>query len=608
MTLGANYQEDDFCTFVVWAPRAEIVELKLYTPHEKTLPMHRIGKGYWKIEADAISPGTTYMYALDRDTVRPDPASHFQPEGVHKPSQVIDHTTFNWQDDSWRGLDIADYVIYELHTGTFTPGGTFHAIIPKLDELKDTGITAIELMPVGQFPGERNWGYDAVYPYAIQNSYGTPDELKNLINECHNRKMAVIMDVVYNHLGPEGNYLRDFGAYFTEKYTTPWGEAVNYDDEHSDEVKKYFIDNAIYWFEKFHIDALRLDAVHAIYDMSAKHFLHCLSDRTKECSRKHKRKFYLIAESDLNDIRIIRPPELGGYGLDAQWSDDFHHSLHALFTGEKSGYYKDFGSIEHLAKSLKDGFVYDGQYSEFRLRSHGNSSRERPAEQFVICSQNHDQVGNRMLGERLSTLLSFEKLKLIAGLLIASPYVPLIFMGEEYGEENPFQYFVSHSDPGLIEAVRRGRSEEFSEFHAVGEAPDPQDDGTFERSKLDHSKKNNGHHKILLEFYKKLLTLRRQIPALSTLSKNNLDVFGFENDRVLVMRRWKDNDHILVVFNMNADSVTVKLLAYRKKWQMVIDSSAHEWGGNGYTTETVLYPEDDLTVNGFSFVLLRSME
>ncbi len=606
MTLGANYQGNGACTFVVWAPRAEIVELKIYSPQERTIPMHRIGKGYWKTEADDIQPGTTYMYALDRDTVRPDPVSHYQPEGVHKPSQVIEHKNFSWEDQGWRGLDIAEYVIYELHIGTYTPEGTFTAIIPWLDELKKLGITAIELMPVAQFPGDRNWGYDGVYPYAAQNSYGTPEDLKHLINECHKRGMAVIMDVVYNHLGPEGNYLRDFGNYFTGKYSTPWGEAVNFDDEHSDEVKKYFIDNAIYWFEIFHIDALRLDAVHAIYDMSAKHFLHCLADRTNECSRKHKRKFYLIAESDLNDTRIINPPELGGYGLDAQWSDDFHHSIHALFTGEKSGYYKDFGGIDHLAKALKEGFVYDGSYSEFRKRSHGNSSRERPAEQFVICSQNHDQVGNRMLGERLTTLVTFEKLKLIAGLTLLSPYIPLIFMGEEYGEDNPFQYFVSHSDPGLIEAVRRGRKDEFKEFHAQGEAPDPQDEKTFERSRLDHTKKERGHYKTLFEFYKKLFTLRSQIPALRYLSKDHLDVFGFESDRVLVVQRWKDDDRILAVINMNPDSVTIKLLAYRHKWKMLLNSAATEWGGESTPLDDVLHPEDDLTIDKFSFIVLRN--
>ncbi len=607
MEPGVVYRGDGRCTFTVWAPRVEIVEVRIFTPEEKTIPMHRTGRGYWRADVENVYPGATYMYVLDRDTLRPDPASHFQPEGVHKPSQVIDHSTFSWEDDAWRGRDISEFVIYELHVGTFTPGGTFRAINPNLDELIDLGITAIELMPVSQFPGARNWGYDGVYPYAVQNSYGTPDDLKQLINECHKRGLAVILDVVYNHLGPEGNYLRDFGIYFTGKYSTPWGEAINFDDEHSDEVKKYFIDNAIYWFEKFHFDALRLDAVHAIYDMSAKHVLQCLAERTEACSRKHKRKFYLIAESDLNDTRIIKPIELGGYGLDAQWSDDFHHSVHALFTGEKSGYYKDFGGVDHLAKALHEGFVYDGKYSEFRLRSHGNSSRERPAEQFVICTQNHDQVGNRMMGERLTTLVTFDKLKLIAGLMLTSPYIPLIFMGEEYGEDNPFLYFVSHSDPDLVEAVRKGRREEFSEFHARGEAPDPQDEKTFERSRLDHAKKNHGHHKILLNFYKKLLTLRREIPALSILNKDNLDVFGFENDRVLVIHRWKQEDQTLIVFNTKREPVTVKTMANRNKWRIFINSAAREWGGESKTTDDIIHPEDDLTVDGFSFVLLRSV-
>jgi len=608
MALGATYKGNGNCSFVVWVPNANVVELKLITPLKKTIPMYRTGRGYWKVEAEGVEPGTTYMYVLDRDTIRPDPASHYQPEGVHKASQVIDHTSFPWEDAAWRGVDLAEYVIYELHVGTFTPEGTLHAIIPKLDGLKDLGITALELMPVAQFPGNRNWGYDGVYPYAVHNTYGTPDDMKKLVNECHKKGISVILDVVYNHLGPEGNYLRDFGKYFTNKYTTPWGEAVNFDDEYSDEVKKYFIDNALYWFEQFHIDALRLDAVHAIYDMSAKHILQCLAESTAECSRKHKRKFYLIAESDLNDTRIIRSPALGGYGIDAQWSDDFHHSIHALFTGEQFGYYKDFGNIEHLTKAIKNGFVYDGQYSEFRKRSHGNSSLETPAEQFVICTQNHDQVGNRMMGDRLTTLVTFDKLKLIAGLMLTSPYIPLIFMGEEYGEDNPFQYFVSHTDPDLVEAVRKGRQEEFSEFHAQGEAPDPQDEKTFERSRLDHTKKDRAHHTILLKFYKKLLTLRREIPTLGHLNKKDFDVFGFENDRVLVVRRWKNDDQILGIFNLNPDAVTVTLLAYKNKWRTMLNSADEEWGGEVKSPDEILHPEDNLTVEGFSFVLLRNLK
>jgi maltooligosyltrehalose trehalohydrolase len=608
MKLGATYKGNDQCSFIVWAPEANVVELKFISPLGKSIPMYRTGRGYWKVETAGVKPGTTYMYVLDRNTIRPDPASNYQPDGVHKASQVIDHTSFLWEDTAWRGIDLAEYVIYELHVGTFTPEGTFNAIIPKLNELQDLGITAIELMPVAQFPGNRNWGYDGVYPYAVQNSYGTPDDLKKLINECHKKGIAVILDVVYNHLGPEGNYLRDFGKYFTNKYTTPWGEALNFDDEYSDEVKKYFIDNALYWFEQFHIDALRLDAVHAIYDMSARHILQCLAESTKECSRKHKRKFYLIAESDLNDTRIIQSPELGGYGIDAQWSDDFHHSVHAFLTGEQFGYFKDFGNLEHLTKAIKYGFVYDGQYSEFRKRSHGNSSLEVSAEQYVICTQNHDQVGNRMLGERLSTMLSFDSLKLTAGMLLTSPYIPLLFMGEEYGEDNPFLYFVSHADLHLVDAVRKGRQEEFSEFHGRGVAPDPQDEKTFDRSRLDHSKKNQGHHKVLINLYKKLLILRREIPALSHLNKRNFDVFGFENDRILVVRRWKDDDQLLCIFNMSQDTVTVTLRAYKKNWRAILNSADGEWGGNVKPTENVFHPDDNLTIEGFSFILLRNVD
>jgi len=608
MRLGANYHGNGACTFIVWAPRVEFVELKLFTPDEKTVPMHRIGKGYWKAELDDVQPDATYMYVLDRNTGRPDPASHYQPEGVHKPSQVIDHQSFQWSDQQWRGIDLADYVVYELHVGTYTSEGTFKSIILKLDDLKDLGITAIEIMPVSQFPGNRNWGYDGVFPYAVQNSYGSVNDLKHLIDECHKRNMAVILDVVYNHLGPEGNYLRDFGPYFTNKYSTPWGDALNFDDEHSDEVKRFFIENALYWFDIFHFDALRLDAIHAIYDMSAKHFLHRLADSTKDLSRKHRRTYYLIAESDLNDTRIIRSPEIGGYGIDAQWSDDFHHAIHSLCTGENSGYYKDYGSIEHIAKSLKDGFIYDGKYSEFRQRAHGNSSRDCSADQFIICVQNHDQVGNRMMGERLTSLIDFEKLKLVAGILLTSPYIPLLFMGEEYGEDNPFLYFVSHTDPDLVEAVRKGRREEFSEFHSAGKAPDPQDEKSFKQSILDHTKKNSGHHKLLLEFYKKLLTLRREIPALRNLDKEKLDVFGFENDRVLVVRRWLDDNHTLAIYNFNSNEITIKMLAYNNRWRFLINSADKKWGGEHTIKDSTIHPENELRIEGFSFVLLENIE
>src|SRR5574341_367200 len=474
MRIGANYLEDGNCEFVVWAPFLEKVELKMVSPvgakraSHIFIPMEKNKLGYWKAVIHEVLPGTLYSYRLEDEKERTDPASYSQPAGVHEPSQVVDHKAFNWEDECWEGIGISQMIIYELHVGTFTQEGTFEAIIPRLNEIRDVGINAIEIMPVAQFPGERNWGYDGVYLFAVQNSYGGPEGLKRLVSECHKKAIEVILDVVYNHFGPEGSYLWDYGPYFTEKYEIPWGKAINFDGVYSDEVRNFFIENAIYWFKNYHIDALRLDAIHSIIDMSAKPFLQELAERVEEFSKQEKRKFYLTAESALNDARVIKPKESGGYGIDAQWCDDFHHSLHTLLTGEDQGYYIDFGRVEQLVKSLREGFVYTGGYSQYRKRRHGNSSKDIPGEQFVVCSQNHDQIGNRMLGERLSNIIPFEGLKLAAGVVLLSPFVPLLFMGEEYGEEAPFLYFVSHSDPDLIEAVRKGRKQEFTAFNWKG--------------------------------------------------------------------------------------------------------------------------------------------
>ena len=410
----------------------------------------------------------------------------FSLRGVHGPSEIID-PRFPWEDDSWNGLPLSKYLLYELHVGAFTPDGTFKAIIPYLDYLLNLGITAVEIMPVAQFPGSRNWGYDGVYPYAAQNSYGGPDALKRLINACHLRGMAVVLDVVYNHLGPEGNYLWDFGPYFTDKYKTPWGPAINLDGPFSDEVRKFFIENALHWVTDFHIDALRVDAVHGMLDFSARHFLEELADVVHEQGERLARRVYVMSEGDLNDSRIIRSRDVGGYGLDAQWNDDFHHALHALLTHERSGYYGDFGELRHMIKALRDGFVYSGEYSAYRKRRHGNQSADLPARRFVVFCQNHDQVGNCAMGARLTQLVTMEGLKLAAGTVLLSPFIPLLFMGEEYGETSPFPYFVSHSDQSLVEAVRKGRREEFKAFEWPGEPPDPQAESTFMSAKVDHS-------------------------------------------------------------------------------------------------------------------------
>ncbi len=601
--IGPNYLGGGRCEFSLWSPFLKRAELKVVSPEERTISMEGDSAGYWRVLAENVFPGTLYLYSLDGERDRPDPASQFQPRGVHGPSQVIDHNLFNWQDGLWRGIDLSGMIIYELHVGTFTPGGTLEEIIPRINELRDMGINTLELMPMAQFPGERNWGYDGVYPFAVQDSYGGPEGLKKLVNECHKNGMAVVLDVVYNHLGPEGNYLWDYGPYFTEKYKTPWGKAINFDDTYSDEVRNFFIQNALYWFENYHIDALRIDAIHAIYDMSARPFLQELAERVEAFSRRIGRKFFLIAESDLNDPRAIRPRGLGGFGLDAQWCDDFHHSLHTLLTGEDQGYYADFGRIEHLVKSIREGFVYSGQYSKYRKRSHGSSSKDRPAEQFVVFCQNHDQVGNRMLGERLSSLVSFEALKLAAGVVILSPYITLIFMGEEYGEEAPFLYFVSHSDKSLIEAVRKGRREEFKAFSWKVEPPDPQSVDTFLRCKINWKKKQEGRHEILLNFYKSLIKLRKAVPALSNPDKDCLDVFGLEEEKVIFMRRWGADSHVFCLFNFSKADVKFKIPVVQGRYGRILDSSDKTWCGLGTLAPENVAPGEEITIRGHSFIV-----
>lgn len=603
MWIGTNYLGNGRCEFSLWAPFLKKVELRTVSPDESITTMVRDEAGYWRAVVDNVFPGTLYFYKLEGERERPDPASHSQPEGVHGPSQVVDHNSFNWEDGCWRGIDLSEMIIYELHVGTFTPEGTFEAIIPRLDELKDMGINTLELMPVAQFPGERNWGYDGVYPFAVQNSYGGPEGLKRLVNECHKKGLAVILDVVYNHLGPEGNYTWDFGPYFTDKYNTPWGKAVNFDDAFNDEVRNFFIENALHWYKNYHIDALRIDAIHAIFDMSARPFLQELAERVKVFSKKEGRKFFLIPESDLNDSRAIRPRELGGFGLDAQWCDDFHHCLHTLLTGENQGYYADFGKISHLVKSIREGFVYSGQYSKYRKRRHGNPSKDRPAGQFVAFCQNHDQVGNRMLGDRLSSLVSFESLKLAAGVVIHSPYIPLIFMGEEYGEESPFLYFVSHSDAQLIEAVRKGRKEEFRAFSWMGEPPDPQSVETFMKSKLDWKKRHEGRHKILRDFYKNLIKLRREIPALSNLDKDSLDVFGLEEEKVVFMRRWNGSSLVFHLFNFSKSDTKLTVSVDEGRWRKILDSSEKVWDGPGTILPESIGTGEKITVRGHSFAI-----
>jgi maltooligosyltrehalose trehalohydrolase len=569
--------------FSVWAPLVEQVELKLLSPVQRCFTLVRDEQGYWQGEVDGIPPGPVdYLYCLHTSAgvvERPDPASRCQPYGVHGPSRVVD-PHFDWQDQGWKGIPLSQWILYELHVGTFTLEGTFAALIPRLPELVELGVNVLELMPVAQFPGERNWGYDGVYPYAVQTSYGGAAGFKALVNACHQLGLAVILDVVYNHLGPEGNYLRDFGPYFTDKYHTPWGDALNFDDRYSDGVREFFLQNAEYWLEEFHLDGLRLDAVHAIYDFSAYPFLQELAEQVDALEARTGRPRVLIAESDLNDVRLITPREQGGYGLDAQWCDDFHHSLHTLLTGEKTGYYQDFGELEHLAKAYRESYVYSGQYSCYRARRHGNSAVGRPGSQFVVCIQNHDQIGNRMLGERLSQLTSFEGLKLAAAALLLAPMLPLLFMGEEYGEVAPFLYFVSHGDPDLVEAVRQGRRREFSAFAWQGEPPDPQAEETFLRSKLNWDLKKAGHHQVLWKWYQALIQLRKTQPALQHLERDGVEVELFSGAGLALHRR-HGSQSLLALFNFSPNQAVTYAHWPGGTWEKLLDSHEAQWLGKG---------------------------
>lgn len=603
--LGATYMGNGHCYFLVWAPLVQKMDVHFTIPEDRTIPLKRDKRGYHQGMINEVIPGSLYFYQMDDTKQHPDPASRFQPYGVHGPSQVID-TTFQWNDNSWVGLSIEDFIIYELHVGTFTQEGTFKAIIPYIKELRQLGITALELMPIAQFPGNRNWGYDGVYPFAVQNSYGRPDDLKILINTCHQNGLAVILDTVYNHFGPEGNYTTDFGPYFTDRYKTPWGASINFDGPYSDEVRRFFIENAVYWLTDFHIDALRLDAIHAIIDTSASTFLTELSEACHHVEKKTNRRIYLIGESDANDARFIMPQDSGGYGLDAQWNDDFHHSLHTILTGEKNGYYEDFGKLAHLTKAFEEGFVYSGQYSFYRKRHHGVSSSNIPATHFVVYSQNHDQIGNRSFGERLSQLVSFEAYKLAAGITLLSPFIPLIFMGEEYGETAPFLYFTSHTQPQLVEAVRQGRMKEFKSFHWPQKPPDPQSEATFSKSKLNWQLHSQNQHSIINDLYRRLIILRKDIPALACLSKDNMNIQCSPQDKFIIVHRWYKNSEVIILFSINEDCRQIASPLPEGYWYKKLDSTDECWGGTGSGIPYRICSSDtgNFTLNPWSFVLL----
>ncbi|MCP9473522.1 MAG: malto-oligosyltrehalose trehalohydrolase [Nitrospira sp.] len=586
----------------MWAPHASSVAIRFPDGDPNTVPMQPEENGYFQATVAGVAAGTRYRYILDGTMERPDPASRFQPDGVHGPSAVVNPDAFQWTDRTWRGLPMEDMIIYELHVGTFTPEGTFDAIIPRLPYLKETvGVTAIELMPVAQFPGRRNWGYDGTYPFAVQTSYGGPEGLKRLVDACHAMEMAVMLDVVYNHLGPEGNYLANFGPYFTDRYKTPWGAAINYDGPGSDPVRHYFISNALYWVTEYHIDGLRLDAVHGIYDFSPRHILKDMAAAVHAQAERLDRHVLVVAESDSNDTRLIDPPTVGGFGLDGQWNDDFHHALHVVLTGERTGYYQDFHGLKDLANAVREGFVYQGGYSPYRQRRHGSSSLHCRPSQFIVFAQNHDQIGNRAAGDRLSTVLPIEALFVARALVLLIPNIPLLFMGEEYGETAPFHYFIEHGDSVLIEAVRQGRRREFAHFGWKPEKiADPQAVETFERSKLDWER-HTERQKDLLRWTKALIKLRRTVPSLGAGDNEDLrhEVQEFEADRVLLLhRRSKDRGETLLICGFNRAPVKLTLTAPAGRWYKRLDAGSNDFGGR---EEDPLPLE--LTIDGRGFSL-----
>ncbi len=496
----------------VWAPFAP--QVTLVTSSER-IEMRAAGDGWWSGELNEPTTRTDYAFSIDGGEPLPDPRSPSQPNGPFGFSRPVDHSRFKWSDAGWRQPPLGSAVIYECHVGTFSTSGTFDGAIERLGHLKDLGITHLELMPVAEFEGERGWGYDGVDLWAPHHAYGGPDGLKRLVDACHEAGLGAILDVVYNHLGPSGNFLQRFGPYHTNRYQTPWGDAINLDAAGSYETRRFLCDNALMWLREYHFDALRLDAVHAIFDASATHFLEQLAAEVHTLAAQLGRPLAVIAESDLNQPRLVTAPEAGGYGLDAEWSDDFHHAIHAFLTGERSGYYQDFGSLADVAKVLGHVYVYDGKHSKFRRRAHGRPVRGLSGDRFVVCIQNHDQVGNRAMGERLGHLISSERLKIAAALLISSPYVPLIFQGEEWAASSPFQYFVDYRDPKLAAAVREGRRKEFAHFiDDPDRVPDPQASETIDRSRLNWEERASEPHREIFEWYRSLIALRHRTPDL----------------------------------------------------------------------------------------------
>jgi maltooligosyltrehalose trehalohydrolase len=585
--------------FSLWAPTATTVSVQIATgvaAGDHDMVRCASDRGVWEISIAAAKAGDRYGYRIDGADPLPDPVSRSQPDGVHALSAIVDPSDFHWTDEAWRGVSMADFVLYEIHVGTFTPEGTFDGAIARLPDLLALGVTAIEIMPIASFPGRRNWGYDGVHLYAPQESYGGAEGFRRFVNAAHGHGIGVVLDVVYNHVGPEGNYLDRFGPYFTDVYRTPWGRSVNYDGAGSDNVRRWAHDNALYWLSEFHVDALRLDAVQGIYDFGSLAFLEELSDEVHQLGRQLGRKVQLIAESDLNDPKLVRPPSEGGFGLDAQWADDVHHTIHTALTGESNGYYGDFKDIATVADVYREPFFYARRYAPHRDRVHGRSPKGVPRQRFIASIQNHDQTGNRPLGERLASLVDPARLRLGAALMLLSPYVPLLFMGEEYGETSPFLYFIEHGDPALVDAVRAGRQQEYDNLGKREAQADPQAEETFLRCKIDWSKRESASGAQLLSLYRDLLALRREEPAMRPGASESFVVGGsdwFTEVRYLPPRHDMDDytrsrRALLLAFNISprAEGIPIGAEAVGA-WRLRLTTDAADYGGSGQFAEFI---------------------
>ena len=544
--------------FGVWAPKAQKMSLQW---RDQCLPMDGPNKrGWWTLEVPDAGCGDRYAFFLNDDrTPYPDPRALRMKDGVHGASELYDHSLFEWHDQLWRGTPKTGSIIYELHIGTFTQEGTFDGAIPRLKYLADLGVTHVEVMPVAAWAGHQGWGYDSVALFAAHEAYGGPDGFKRFVDACHATGLSVILDVVYNHFGPVGNYATKFAPYLTEHRKTPWGDAVNLDEEGSDEVRRFFVDNALMWLKDYHCDGLRFDAVHAFIDLSAVHLMEQISSEVERLSATLGKEFLLIAESDLNDPRVIRPREAHGYGMDAQWSDDFHHALFTVLYKPKegeSGYYADFGELSDLHKALKHAFVYDGQYSGHRKRRHGRPAAGLSAHHFIHFDQNHDQVGNRGWGERLEHLIGLDAAKVSLGLLLTAPYIPMLFMGEEWATSSPFLYFADHDDEEMRKQVAEGRKNEFAAFGFDGDVPNPEDDETYEKSKLNWDEQQEGKHAEMLAWVKALIKLRRRSVCLNDGDMHRIEVSSNEERRTLVMAR----DEARIFINFGEESCPFALL------------------------------------------------